>query len=85
MKITGKAINIISLTLILSVSLFALVYFSYSQAAQVAVLVAVAAAYVTWGVIHHHIRRDLYFSVFLEYFTIAAFGVVVGLALILQK
>ncbi len=49
----------------------------YDKNFQTAVVIATAAGYVVWGIIHHHLHNDLYISVLLEYITIAVLGVVI--------
>jgi hypothetical protein len=56
--------------------------FTYDRLFQSVLLVAVAASYVVWGVVHHYIHDDLHFSVIVEYAVIAILGVVMGLTLI---
>lgn len=50
--------------------------FSYDKAFQAVITVAVAASYVSWGLVHHFIHGDLHTSVILEYLAIAVLGVV---------
>ncbi|MEK7061527.1 MAG: hypothetical protein AAB954_02600 [Patescibacteria group bacterium] len=65
--------------------ILAFVLFSYDRAFQVIVAVAVAVSYVIWGLVHHFIHKDLYFSVVLEYLAIAALGLVMVFSLILRS
>jgi len=58
--------------------------FSYDRIFQMIVAVAVATSYVIWGLVHHSIHRDLYFSVVLEYLAVAALGLVMVFSLILR-
>lgn len=58
--------------------------FSYDQYLQMAVVAAVAAAYVAWGVVHHWLHRDLYPSVIVEYLVVAILGVVLVFSLIFR-
>lgn len=61
-----------------------LILFSYDQNFQIAVAIATGISYVSWGLIHHHIHRDLHFEVFMEYLAVAVLGTVVLFSLILQ-
>ncbi len=63
----------------------AFVIFSYDKIFQVGVLVAVAAGYVAWGVVHHAIHKNLHFSVFVEYLIVALLGLVIVLSLIIRS
>ena len=58
--------------------------FSYDEIFQAALILAVATAYVAWGIIHHHIHEDLHTSVIIEYLAIAILGVVVVLSLLFR-
>lgn len=58
--------------------------FSYNRAFQMVIAIAVAVAYVAWGIIHHAIHRDLYLIVVLEYIIIASLGLFVVLSLIFR-
>lgn len=58
--------------------------FSYDEVFQFAVSIAVAVAYVAWGLIHHHLHRDLHLSVVIEYLVIAVLGLVVIFSLLFR-
>jgi len=58
--------------------------FSYDQQFQAGVAISLAVAHVVWGVVHHHIHRDLTLGVILEYMAVAAFGLVVILSVIFR-
>lgn len=49
--------------------------FTYDKAFQGVIVVAVAASYVSWGLVHHFIHGDLNISVVIEYLAIAILGV----------
>jgi hypothetical protein len=57
--------------------------FWYDKNFQIAIVIGVAAGYLTWGIIHHHIHKDLYLSVLLEYVAISLLGAVIILSLVL--
>lgn len=69
---------------LLLAGILAFVLFSYDRIFQMVVAVAVAASYVIWGLVHHYIHRDLYFSVVLEYLAVAVLGLVMVFSLILR-
>jgi len=50
--------------------------FSYDRNFQAAIAVAVAVSYIVWGLVHHHIHKDLHASVIVEYLAIAIVGLV---------
>ncbi|OGD42091.1 hypothetical protein A2193_03370 [Candidatus Azambacteria bacterium RIFOXYA1_FULL_42_37] len=69
---------------LLLAGILAFVLFSYDRIFQMVVAVAVAVSYVIWGLVHHYIHRDLYFSVVLEYLAVAVLGLVMVFSLILR-
>jgi c-di-AMP phosphodiesterase-like protein len=74
----------IPLVMIFVGGVFAFAAFSYNKLSQIMVTVAVAVAYVIWGIIHHLIHKDLYLSTVIEYIVVASLGLVVVLSLILR-
>jgi hypothetical protein len=74
------------------ISLFAIFFagvlgfylFSYDKSFQIGIAIALAASYVSWGIIHHVIHKDIYLSVILEYVSVAILGLVMILSLILR-
>lgn len=58
--------------------------FPYDRSFQTAVVLATAAGYVSWGLIHHYIHQDLHTSVILEYVAIGIVGVIVVLSLLVN-
>lgn len=61
-----------------------LILFSYDKNLQVSIAIIAGVAYVTWGLIHHHIHKDLHFEVFMEYLAVAVLGTVILFSLILR-
>ena len=57
--------------------------FSYDRIFQLAVAVGVAFGYVTWGVVHHYVHKDLYLEVVLEYIFVSILGLVLVFSLII--
>lgn len=72
----------ISLIGILIAGLIGFYVFSYDHFFQVGIVVALSLSYVSWGVIHHTIHRDICLSIILEYVAIAILGAVMALSLI---
>lgn len=58
------------------------VVFSYDKTFQTVIVVSMAVGYVVWGLIHHHMHRDLHASVIVEYLAIASLGAVIVISLI---
>ena len=59
-------------------------FFSYDKVFQMAIIIAMAASYVSWGIIHHWIHKDLYLSVVIEYLIISILGVILVFSLIFR-
>jgi len=70
---------------LLFAGILAFILFSYDRSFQMIVAISVAVAYIIWGIVHHSIHRDLYFSVVLEYIAIAGLGLVMVFSLILRS
>lgn len=54
--------------------------FSYDKSFQIAVIIATALGYVSWGLIHHSIHKDLLPGVVWEYVSFAFLGLVLTLS-----
>ncbi len=61
-----------------------LVVFSYDKSFQAAVALSVAISYFIWGLVHHHLHRDLHLATVLEYLAIAVLGIVVLFSLLFR-
>jgi hypothetical protein len=59
--------------------------FSYDKSFQMAVAIATAVAYVLWGVIHHHLHKDLHAETVVEYIAVAALGLVILFTLVIRS
>ena len=69
---------------ILAAGFFGFWLFSFDRLFQIALIIAVGAGYVTWGIIHHHIHKDLHWEVVVEYVVVAFLGIVIVFSLILR-
>ncbi|WKZ26048.1 MAG: hypothetical protein QY322_01920 [bacterium] len=58
--------------------------FSFDRFFQIGVAVAMASAYVSWGIIHHTLHKDICLSIVLEYFSVAILGLVMVFTLIFR-
>ena len=74
----------ISLIGILFAGFAGLILFSYDRNFQITVALATAIAYISWGVAHHYLHKDLYFEVFVEYLSVAFLGFTILYFLILR-
>lgn len=71
-----------SLIGILIFGLLGFLFFNYERGFQVAIAISMALSYVSWGIVHHYIHRDLDLNVFIEYVIIALLGLVIMLSLL---
>jgi len=69
---------------ILIAAAVAFALFSYDRVFQLIITIALAVSYVAWGLIHHHIHRDLYLRVVIEYIAVATLGLVIIFSIILR-
>jgi len=83
-KITKDIQHYLPLIGILLAGILGFVWFSYDKGFQAAVVIAVAIAYVSWGLVHHAIHRDLHLSVIIEYIVIASLGLVIVFSLLFR-
>ena len=75
-KLTRDIQHYLPLVGIVVAGLVGFVIFGYDRNFQAVISVAVAISYVVWGLVHHHIHKDLHASVILEYMAIAIVGLV---------
>ncbi len=57
-------------------------YFPYDKSFQTGLVVALAASYISWGVIHHSVHKDICLPVIFEYVAVSVLGLVIALSLI---
>lgn len=58
--------------------------FSYDSYFQIAIAVALSLSYVSWGIIHHAIHKDIYWTVIWEYLAVSILGLIMILTLIFR-
>lgn len=83
-KFTRDIQHYLPLVTIFLAGILGYINFSYDKAFQIAIVVATAAGYVTWGIVHHYIHKDLHLSVVIEYIMIAALGVFIAASLMFR-
>jgi hypothetical protein len=76
-KITKHVSHYLPLIGILAATVLGFYLFAYDRSFQLALGIAGASGYVSWGLIHHHIHKDLHTSIVLEYLAVAFLGVVI--------
>jgi len=61
-----------------------MILFSYDTKIQTAVALALVTSYVSWGIIHHHLHKDLHLETVIEYITVAVLGFVIIFSIIIR-
>jgi hypothetical protein len=61
---------------ILGAGVAGFIMFSYDNNFQFVIAVAMSLGYVSWGIVHHYLHKDIYLEVVLEYALIALLGLV---------
>ena len=56
--------------------------FSYDRSFQLSVLIALALSYISWGIIHHTIHKDICLTIVMEYVAVSVLGLVLILTLL---
>lgn len=67
---------------ILAFAVLLFFYFGYNRQAQEGIIVATAAAYVIWGIIHHLIDKDFHWRILIEYLVVASLAAILLLYLL---
>lgn len=62
----------LALMAILSVGFGLFWIFNYNRTTQIWITLGLGVAYVIWGIIHHTLRRELYWRIIGEYVVVAA-------------
>jgi hypothetical protein len=75
----------ISLLGILAASVLAFYLFSSDKLFLIGTAVAAAAAYFSWGIIHHLLHGDLNLSIIIEYLAVSVLGVILVLSLLFRS
>lgn len=59
--------------------------FSYDKTFQIGIALALSTSYISWGLIHHTIHKDISLNIIFEYIAIAILGLTIVLALIFSN
>ena len=84
-KVTKHFYHYLPLIGVLGAGLAGFWLFSYDRNFQAAIAVATALGYFSWGMVHHHIHKNLHLEVVLEYLAISVLGIVIMLALLFRS
>jgi len=79
-----EAKHYLALGVILAVGFWLYWVFNFNRQIQVWITVGIGCAYVLWGIIHHALRRELYFRVVLEYLLVASLACTFAIFLLLR-
>lgn len=69
---------------IFSAGALAFFFFSYDKQFQIGVALSVAAAHLTWGIVHHMMHKDFSPEIVLEYLAVSILGLAAIVSVILQ-
>lgn len=72
----------VPLLAILAAGLAGFLLFPYDQSFQGGIIIAVAAGYVSWGIVHHYLHGNLEAYIVAEYGSIALIGIVIIFSLL---
>lgn len=59
--------------------------FNFNRQAQIGITIALGAAYVIWGMIHHALRKELHPRIILEYLLVATLACILVIFLLLRS
>ena len=71
-----------SLITIFAAGIIGFYEFSYDRSFQLSVLIALALSYISWGIIHHTIHKDICLAIVMEYVVVSILGLVLILTLL---
>lgn len=74
----------LSLMAILSVGFGLFWMFNYQRTVQMGITVALGAAYVLWGVLHHTLKGELHWRIIWEYIVVAVIASVIVIFLLMR-
>ena len=77
-------VSYILLTGVLVMGFLAYRQYRYNPDMQFLVVVAGVCAYLGWGAVYHHLRRDMSLGVYLEYLLIASIVLVAAIVVFLR-
>ncbi len=71
-----------SLITIFAAGIIGFYAFLYDRSFQLSVLIALALSYISWGIIHHTIHKDICLAIVMEYVVVSILGLVLILTLL---
>jgi hypothetical protein len=81
-KLARHIQHYVPLIAVLAAGLIGFILFPYDKSFQGAIIIAIAAGYVTWGIVHHYLHGDLEAYIVAEYGSIALIGIVIVFSLL---
>lgn len=79
-----KVKDYLALFSILALGFGLFLFFGYNRSAQTLVVLATAASYVIWGVIHHLFDKDFHWRILIEYLIVASLAAILLLSLLFR-
>jgi len=61
-----------------------LIIFSYDKVFQLSSTLALVCSYIAWGIVHHHLHRDLRIETIIEYMVVAILGLVMVFSILIR-
>ena len=74
----------LSLAAVLSIGLGTFLIFDYNRQIQIGIIMAMGAAYVIWGLVHHVLKKELRPRIILEYLLVAFLATTITIFLLLR-
>lgn len=75
----------LALAAILSVGLGLFLIFNYNRSVQIGVILTLSAAYVSWGIIHHSLKKELHLRIVVEYLSVAILASILVIFLLIRS
>lgn len=74
----------VSLISIFIAGLVGFYVFYYDRYFQIAIVVALSVSYVSWGIMHHAVHKDICWKVIFEYIAVSILGLVLIISLLFR-
>jgi hypothetical protein len=75
-QISEHLTHYIPLLGVFAASVLGFMIFAFDRSFQMVIVVSAAAAYITWGIVHHVYHKDLSVFIVSEYVSLALLGVI---------
>ena len=75
----------LSLLAILSIGFGLFWIFNFNRQIQIMITIGLGIAYIVWGVVHHLIRKEIYWRIVWEYIIVAALACIFVIFILLRS